>query len=215
MESLHVSSDTTGTENFEERGGRSPVVMVIAVIAALALTGGIFAGYMFLKKRHAEQVNAQRQAEMAAAATKPAAPPELQVFVDDAMLKGSQTVIGGTLLNISGEKISDISVELELRPRKGGSAETRAVAVEPKDLAPNQQGRYSLKVSTQDYSHARLLRIKSGARTEEVAFKTAPGAQRPPEVIKPEIKTILVKPPPKRGNGEEFINTPDTPAKIH
>jgi hypothetical protein len=215
MESLHVSSDTTGAENFDERGGRSPLVMVVAIIAALALTGSLFAGYMFLKRRHAAQVNAQRQAETAAAATKPAAPPELQVFVDDAMLKGSQTVIGGTLLNISRETISDLSVELELRPRKGGSPETRPVTVEPKDLAPNQQGRYSLKLATQDYSHARLLRITSGARTEEVAFKTAPGAQRPPEVIKPEVKTIIVKPPPKRSNGEEFINTPDTPAKIH
>jgi hypothetical protein len=214
MESLHVSTDTTGPENFDERGGRSPLVMVIAVISALAVTGGLFAGYMYLKKRHADQVNAQRQAQMATA-SKPAAPPVLQVFVDDAMLKGSQTIIGGTLLNISREDISDLSVELELRSRKGGNIETRAVSVEPKDLAPNQQGRYILKVATQDYSHARLLRIKSGSRPDEVAFKAMPGAQRPPEVIKPEVKTIIVKQPPKRSNGEEFINTPDTPAKIH
>jgi hypothetical protein len=215
MESLHVSTDTTGPENFDKRGGRSPLVMVIAVISALAVTGGLFAGYMFLKKRHADQVNAQQRQAQMASASKSAAPPVLQVFVDDAMLKGSQTIIGGTLLNISREEISDLSVELELRPRKGGNLETRAVSVEPQNLAPNQQGRYSLKLSTQDYSHARLLRIKSGSRTDEVAFKTVPGAQRPPEVIKPEVKTIIVKQPPKRGNGEEFINTPDTPAKIH
>jgi hypothetical protein len=213
MESLHVSRDTTGPENFDERGSRSPLVMVIAIISALALTGGLFAGYMFLKKRHAEQVSAQRQAQMAIV-NKPAVPPLLQVFVDDAILKGSQTVIGGTLLNISRETISDLSVELELRRRKGGSPETRSVSVEPGDLAPDQQGRYSLKVATQDYSHVRLLRIKSGARPEEVAFKTAPGAQRPPEVIKPEVKTIIVKQPPKRGNGEEFINTPDNPSRV-
>jgi hypothetical protein len=213
MESLHVSTDTAGSENFDERGGRSPLIMVIAIISALALTGGLFAGYMFLKKRHAEQVNAQRQAQLGAA-SKPAAPPVLQVFVDDAMLKGSQTIIGGTVLNISGEAISDLSVELELRARKGGNVETRAVLVEPRNLSPNQQGRYSLKIATQDYSHARLLRIKSGSRADEVAFKSVPGAQRPPEVIKPEVKTIIVKQPPRRGNGEEFINTPDTPARI-
>jgi hypothetical protein len=213
MESLHVSRDTTGQENFDERDGRSPLVMVIAIISALAVTGGLFAGYMFLKKRHADQVNAQKQAEMVPA-SKPAAPPELQVFVDDAMLKGSQTIIGGTLLNISRETIEDLSVELELRQRKGGNAETRTVSVEPKDLAPNQQGRYSLKVATQDYSHVRLLRIKSASRRDEVAFKSAPGAQRPPEVIKSEVKTIIVKQPPRRGNDEEFINTPETPARV-
>ncbi len=148
MESLHVSEDPASTGNFDEREGRSPLVMVAAVVCALALTGGLFLGYMFLKKRHAEQVNAQvaaqRAAAQAAQASKPTGPPVLQVFVDDAMLKGSQTVIGGTLLNISQETLSDLSVELELRTRKGGQAETRAVAVEPKDLAPQQQGRYSI-----------------------------------------------------------------------
>jgi hypothetical protein len=213
MESLHVSTEATGPENFDERGGRSPLVMVIAIISALAVTGGLFAGYMFLKKRHADQVNAQRQAETPPA-SKPAAPPVLQVYVDDAMLKGSQTIIGGTLVNISQEPISNLSVELELRARKGGNVETRAVSVEPQNLAPNQQGRYSLKLATRDYSHARLLRIKSGSRADEVAFKSMPGAQRPPEVIKPEVKTTIVKQPPKRGNGEEFINTPDTPARV-
>lgn len=218
MESLHVSEDPASTGNFDEREGRSPLVMVAAVVCALALTGGLFLGYMFLKKRHAEQVNAQVEAQRAAAqaaqVSKPTGPPVLQVFVDDAMLKGSQTVIGGTLLNISQETLSDLKVELELRTRKGGQVETRAVAVEPKDLAPQQQGRYSIRLSTQDYSHARLLKIRSGGHEEELAFKSAPGAQRPPEVIKPEVKTIIVKQPPKRGKGEDFINTPDNPARI-
>ncbi len=217
MESLHVSRDTT-SEDFEARERRSPVVTIVAIICALALTGGLFLGYMLLKKRHAEQVNAQAQAERAAAqqaatVSKPAGPPLLQVFVDDAMLRGSQTLLGGTLVNISDQKLSDLSVELELRQRKGGQAETRAVAVQPKDLDPNQQGRYALKLPSQDYSSARLLRIKSGASADELAFKTAPGAQRPPEVIKPEVKTIIVKPPPSKGNGD-FINTPDTPTRI-
>ena len=219
MESLHVSEDPASTGNFDEREGRSPLVMVAAVICALALTGGLFLGYMFLKKRHAEQVNAQAQAQKAAALAaqpnRPTGPPVLQVFVDDAMLKGSQTIIGGTLLNISQETLTGLTVELTLGSRRGGQTETRAVAVEPQDLAPQQQGRYSIKLPAQDYGYVRLSKIKSGGRAEELAYKTAPGAQRPPEVIKPEVKTIIVKQPPKRGKGEEFINTPDNPAKIH
>lgn len=218
MESLHVTRNSTGSENFDERGGRSTLVMAVAIICALLLTGGLFAGYLYLKQRHAEQLGAQKQAEMALAnksAPKPAAPPLLQVFVDDAMLRGSQTILGGTLLNISQETLSDLSVELELRQRKGGISETRTIAPEPKDLAPNGQGRYSLKLESRGYSSARVLSIKSGSRAEELPFKTAPGAQRPPEVIKPTVKTIIVKPPARRSNDEEFINTPDNPSKIH
>src|SRR6267143_1492704 len=44
-----------------------------------------------------------------------------------------------------------------------------------------------------------------------IPFKTLPGAQRPLEKT-PDGKTIVVSRP--RPRGEEFINTPDNPAKV-
>jgi hypothetical protein len=170
-------------------------------------------GYLVLRKRHAEKLRAEQQAAQAQEA-KPAPTPLLQLFVDDAMLKGSQAVLGGTILNISGEKLTDLSVELELKRRKDGGSETRTLTVEPRELSPQEQGRYTLSVPSGDYRETRVLHIRSGnSGAGEIAFKMLPGAQRPPEKP-PETKVTIVKPSPKRGKGEEFINTPDTPVKI-
>jgi hypothetical protein len=206
MESLHVASDSASELN-EERG-RSRLVKLVAVVSALALSIGLLAGYLFLKKRHAEQVKSANP-EQAANVAKPAASPEVQIYVDDAMLKGQQTTLGGTLVNISQNSLNDLSVELELRRRKDAGTEARAVSVEPKELGPQQQGRYSLQVSSNDYSSARVLRIKSGTRQTDVPFKTSPGAQRPPERIP--NKTVIVDRPSKGGG---FINTPDNPTRV-
>jgi hypothetical protein len=182
--------------------------MAIAVLAALVVTVSLFAGYMLLRKRHAEQVKAETPPET----VKPAPSPVIQVFVDDAMLKGSETLLGGTLLNISPDNLTDLSVELELKRRKDGTSEVRTVSVAPKDLTPEQQGRYALQVFSRDYSGARFLRIKSGSQSTEVPFKTVPGAQRPPERI-PQ-KTVIVNRPSPRPKDGGFINTPDNPTKV-
>jgi hypothetical protein len=146
-------------------------------------------------------------------AAKPVPSPEVQLFVDEAMIKGSQAVLAGTLQNISQEKLSDITVELELKRRKDGALETRTLPLEPRDLAPDAQGRYALTVPSGEYRESRVLHIKTSSRAHEVAFKTAPGAQRPPE--RPQAsKTIVVAPSPRRGKGEEFINTPDNPVAV-
>ncbi len=84
--------------------------------------------------------------------------------------------------------------------------------VEPKELAPNQKGRYSITL-TGDYSSIKILSIKSGANSTEIGFKKAPGIPRPVEPPH-EPKTIIVNRPSAPKQGEEFINTPDNPAKI-
>jgi hypothetical protein len=202
MDSIHLETEAK----------RSPITLIAAVICALAITGGLFAGYLYLRRRHAENELARQQAQMPPA-SKPAGPPLLQVYEDDALIKGSQAVIGGTILNISAENLTDLTVELELHQRKGGNKETRSLPVTPKDLTPQQQGRYTLSVS-RDYSYARLVRIKSGARpTADIVFKSAQGAQRPPEPP-PQSKTVILPRPTPRKGEEEFINTPDKPARV-
>ncbi|HEX8775070.1 MAG TPA: hypothetical protein VF735_15965 [Pyrinomonadaceae bacterium] len=203
MDSIHLETEAK----------RSPLTLIAAVICALAITGGLFAGYLYLRRRHAANELARQQAQTPPA-SRPAGPPMLQVYEDDALIKGSQAMIGGTVVNISPENLTDLTVELELHQRKGGNKETRSLTVTPKDLTPQQQGRYTLTVPSRDYSYARLVRIKSSARpATDVVFKSAQGAQRPPEPP-PQSKTVILPRPTPRKGEEEFINTPDKPARV-
>jgi hypothetical protein len=202
-----------GSIHLETEEKRSPLTLIAAIVCALAITGGLFAGYIYLRRRHAEQERARQQAQ-APAVTKPSGPPLLQVYEDDAMLKGSQAILGGTVINISQETLTDIAVELELRRRGGGAPEIRSVALTPKDLPPDQRGHYELTVLSRDYSHARLVRINSKARTIEIPFKSAQGAQRPPERTPQTSRTIILPRPSPRKGEEEFINTPDNPSRV-
>src|SRR2546423_156275 len=68
-------------------------------------------------------------------------PPEANIFIDDAMLSKPYAIIGGTVENVSGAKLENLSVEIELRRRDDGSTERREVAVEPGDLDPGKQGK--------------------------------------------------------------------------
>ena len=164
---------------------------------------------MYLRKSHARDTAARVLAETPPA--KPVVPAKAQIFVDDAMPKGSQTLIGGTVENISGEQLSGLSVEIELRKRKDGATDIKAIPVDPGDLGSGQKGRYSFTIVSQDYSSARVLGLKSSSLQAQVPFKTMPGADRPLEKT-PDGKTIVVGRP--RGRGEEFLNTPDNPTRV-
>ncbi|HWS56099.1 MAG TPA: hypothetical protein VN228_18305 [Pyrinomonadaceae bacterium] len=159
---------------------------------------------------------ASESARQAAPSSAPAAPsPAVHVLVDEAMLRKPHAVLGGTVQNVGGERLENLSVELELKRRADGATEIRSVPVAPAALGPGEKGRYSLKVLSGEWSSSRLLRLRAGGR-EELAFKTSPGARRPPERI-PDSRTIPVtkdsRPRPRSG-GEEFINTPDTPVSV-
>ena len=140
-------------------------------------------------------------------------PPAANIFVDDAMLSKPYAIIGGTVENVGGERLENLSVEIELRRRADGTTERREVAVEPADLDPGKQGKYSLKVLSDEWSSSRVVSLRGGAARKEVAFKTQPGARRPPEKIGGNV--VIVKTPGrKKSNGEEFINTPDNPVRV-
>lgn len=183
--------------------------VAVGVLCAVLLTAAVFGGYLYLRNRHARETAARELAE--AKEIRPVLPPKAHIYVDDAMTKGSQTTIGGTVQNISGEQLSDLSVEINLTKRKDGFTDTKVISLEPHDLAPGEQGRYSFGIVTQDYSAARILGLKSGNPKAQIPFKTLPGAQRPLEKT-PEGKTIVVSRP--RHRGEEFLNTPDNPARV-
>lgn len=150
-----------------------------------------------------------------AAQTKPTPPPapEANILVDEAMLAKPYAIIGGAVQNVGRENLEKLSVEIELRRRSDSGVEVREVPVVPGDLGPGQQGKFSLKVMSEEWSGSRVVKLRSGTRQQEVAFKPLPGAKRPPEKIKDNV-VIIKTPTQKKGDGSDFINTPDTPYKV-
>ncbi len=153
---------------------------------------------------------ARQKAAQATPTPKPE--PEANVFVDEAMLAKPYAVIGGAVQNVGGAKLEKLSVQIELRRRADSGVETREVSLVPADLEPGQQGKFSLKVLSEEWSGSRVVGLKSGARAEEVAFRSLPGAKRPPEKVKENV--VIVKTPSKKKSGDDFINTPDTPYSV-
>jgi hypothetical protein len=189
-------------EEEEKRHGRR---LLVGLLCALVLTSTVLGGYLYLRKRHERQMAAANAVENKKKAAK------VEVFVDDATVNGKTTVLSGTLHNISNESLRNLAVELQLRRRSGSGIETRAVAIDTKELLPDGQGRYSLELPVQDYISVTFFRVIGGDDHAAVAFKALPGAARPP-LEAPASKSVVVKRPTPRG--EEFINTPNTPGRI-
>lgn len=156
--------------------------------------------------------DASRQ-KAAQATPTPKPEPQAHVIVDEARLARPYAVIGGAVQNVGGERLEKLSVEIELRRRADSGVETREVKVEPADLAPGEQGKFSLKVLSEEWSGSRVVGLKSASRADEIAFKALPGAKRPPEKVKENVITVKT-PAKKRPGGDDFINTPDTPYSV-
>ena len=182
---------------------------LLGAISALLITALVFTGYTLLRKRHAESTGSLALSS-SASSSEPAKPPKALIILDEALLQGSKTTIGGTVRNTSAEKLEGLSVQLELKHRKDGVTETRLVPLSPSQLDSQQEGRYSLELKAQDYSSARLVALKAGPGLQSLAYATAPGQKRPLERLEP--KTIIVGRPAGKGNG--FLNSPDNPARV-
>ncbi len=204
-ESVRVYENTLSTLHFLKSGmpQRSLPTRFFAVCVAALLLAGCQASSP-QNARHNQEAPQTGKSDITAQA---------QIFEDEAMLKGSQAVIGGTVRNISESKFEGLDVEIELIRRRGGGTEARRVALTPSALAPGEEGRYALTVPSREWGNARILRLHSATLSADIVYRTAPGAKRPPERIADRQPTIVVVPRPKR-QGEEFINTPDNPEKI-
>ncbi|HEX3282415.1 MAG TPA: hypothetical protein VHR36_14360 [Pyrinomonadaceae bacterium] len=197
------------TEDREEvfiEATESSGLKIAAALAALLITAIVFAGYFYLRKRQV-----QSAAPVQTASTQPKAPPQALILMDEALLQGSDTLLGGTVRNTSNEKLNALSVELELKRRKTDTTERKQVAVTPSDLEGSQEGRYSLQLKAQDYISARVVGLHSGSQDALVPYTLAQGEKRPLEKL--ESKTIKIdKPAP--GKRSEFLNSPDNPARV-
>ena len=201
LSQLH--DDSLPFEEEEKRHGRR---LLVGILCALLLTGAIFGGYLLLRKRH------ERQLAAAAELTRTKAlAPRIEVFVDEPTMDGKKTLLGGTLHNISGEALRNLSIDLELRQRKGGGLEIRTLTPDQTELGPDAKARYTVELQVTDYSSARLVRIVGGDTSAAVPFRALPGTPRPP-MEAPSAKTVIVNRPAR--HGEEFINTPNNPVRV-
>ncbi len=143
--------------------------------------------------------------------------PEALIYADEAMLRKPYAVIGGTVENVSGTRLKEVFVELELQRRSDGSKVRRSVSTNPPDLASGEKGSYSLKILSDEWSDSRIVSLRSNSRQSEIAYRTLPGARRPLERL-PASTTVtrsVQTQRPKRKSGEdEFINTPDNPVNV-
>jgi hypothetical protein len=190
----------------EEDEKRHTRRLLVGVVCALVITGLVFGGYLFLRKRHERQVAATEVLEVKKNS------PKVEVLVDDAVVKGKTTTLSGTVHNISPETLQNIAVELALRRRAGSGIETRIVVTDAPVLPPDGRARYSLEVATQDYSTSTFMRVLGGSDRTPVAFKAMPGNAAPP-MESPASKTVVVD-KPNLGKRDEFINTPNNPGRI-
>jgi len=184
-------------------------VKVGAIVCSLAVAAALLTGYRYMRARQLARARAVQSAEQA---SKIVAPPEVQIFEDEARLKGSEAIITGTIRNISDKRLEELSLEMELKRRAAPVTERRKINVEPAGLNPGEDGRYSLSLPSSEWSGARVLSLSSARRVEAIPFKTAIGARREPERL-PQSPKIVVVPRPRQ-KGEEFINTPDNPTRI-
>ncbi len=202
-------SDSSHTDLLIEEkssGGRK----LIAVLCAILVTVGFIAGYAYLRKRHSQQMLASAGPAQQPQQTVRKGPAKAHILVDDALMKAGQSIIGGTVKNISSERLTSLAVSLELRRRKDAVIEQLAVNVEPPDLEPGQEGRYALTVQAQQYLSVRLVGLKAGSDSAPLSYTTSPGQKRAPERLEPRI----VIGPRTGSRGGDFLNSPDNPARV-
>lgn len=189
---------------------QSRSVAVLGILAAVVFTALVFAGYSLLRRRHQQRV-IESQTARVPRSTEPTGPAKVQILVDEALLKGDQTLLGGTVKNISDETLKDLAVNLELIRRKDNGTDKITAPIEPTELGPKQDGRYSLQLHAADYLSVRLVGLTSGKSSELMAYVAGPGQKRPPEKIPPGKTIIVARPSSSKGG---FLNTPDTPGKV-
>lgn len=188
---------------------QQPLVKLGAVACAVAVTGALLAGYFLLQ--HSQKQRAL-VAQQAAQAAKKTAPVEAQVLEDEARLQGGAAVIGGVVRNVSNTRLADVSVEVQLIPRVGENLQLQQVKLEPANLNPGEEGRYTLTVPSRQWSATRLVRVLSAARNQEIAFRSQIGERRPLESPPQGSKVVVVQKP--KSKGDDFLNTPDNPIPI-
>lgn len=186
---------------------RSTGIKLLGAVLALVITAGVFVGYTYLRNKHAQTTAATASSQ--SVSDEPKGPPQAVIMIDDALVQGGKTLLGGIVKNTSSQKLGPLTIELELRRRKDGGRDKKLVALDPAAIEPQQEGRYSIELKTEEYGSARIAALRTEGSLP-LAYSTAQGRKRALE--RTESKTVTVG---KRSNKSgEFLNTPDNPARV-
>ncbi len=211
-----TSSHTDETELtlFAQPKARSALSTLVSITFALAVVCGLFYSYLYLRNKHAAQFPVTSKVSVnSGQAAVVTATPQAQIAQDETWAKNGQAIIGGTIRNVSRNKLNNLQIEMEMKRRSDGQTENLNVEIVPKNLEPEGQGKFSLRVPSREYSGLRIVRLKDEANSTDIAFTSVLGAPRPVERA-PGAKTIIVQRPAPRTRGDEFLNTPDNPEVI-
>jgi len=199
----------SNTEEAFAESKRSPAIKILGAVMALALTGAVFAGYTYLRNKHAREAAATLASQSVAA--EPKGPPQALIIIDDAMMRAGKTLLGGTVKNTSTQKLGPLSIELELKRRKDSGIDTKLLVLEPTTVEPQQEARYSIEIQTQEYGSARVIALRAEGVSQPIPYSTAQGRKRPLERTESKTLTVDKRKPGKR---DEFLNSPDNPARV-
>jgi len=181
--------------------------LLLGIVCAFAITAILLAGYTYFRKRHALQV-ITANTPPAVVESGPKGPPVAHIWIDEPTLEKGTTTIGGVVKNISKQELSGVSIAMELKRKKDKSIEQTLVPLTPARLQPDEQGSYSLKLSSKDYDSIKFVGIKADPQAALIAYSTSPGKKRPLERLQPQV---VSKSKTKEG---DFINTADNPTKV-
>jgi hypothetical protein len=181
--------------------------LLLGIVCAVAITAILLAGYTYFRKRHALQV-ITANTPPAVVESGPKGPPVAHIWIDEPTLEKGSTTIGGVVKNISKQELAGVSIAMELKRKKDKSIEQTLVPLTPARLQPDEQGSYSLKLSSKDYDSIKFVGIKADPQAALIAYSTSPGKKRPLERLQPQV---VSKGKTKEG---DFINTADNPTKV-
>lgn len=181
---------------------------LLAVVCAFAVTAALFTAYAYMRRRHARETLASISVPLPPDSA-PKGPPLAHILIDDPLLTNGETVIGGSVKNISQQQLSGLSIELELRRRQDSGLEQVSVVLVPAQLQPQQEANYSFRLQSQKYGSIRYIGLKADPQAALIAYTSSPGKKRPPERLQPKI--MVQKSSTRKG---EFLNTPDNPTRV-
>src|SRR5262245_42476316 len=115
-----------------EEARKSSAIKIVAVVSAVLVTAALLAGYAVMRKRHAQRT--QEAIALETPVVTPKSAPKAQIIMDEPLLKGTDTIIGGRVKNISSERMDGLTVHLELRRRKNTELAESLVSVDPSPL---------------------------------------------------------------------------------
>lgn len=186
---------------------------IIGIVCAALMVTSIFGGYFLLRSRHAAAPPADARAGETEHAARGQA--KLHVLEDEAFLRRSDAVIGGTIRNVSNQKLSKLLLTIKLQSRDGRTEELRTIAASPKDLEPHASATYSVAVPSAKWSGAKVVAVTADADSTSQPFLSMRGKPRPREAPPaPVVRATTVERPKPIRRGEEFLNTPDTAVPI-